>query len=59
MKYIYRFHPEEYALGENEEFYSNMEAKGWRLVKRGQYLSKFASVAPSHARYRIEVSAPP
>ena len=58
MKYRYRFHPDEYALGENEKFYSDMEARGWRLVKRGQYLSKFAPVEPSHARYRIEVSAP-
>lgn len=50
MKYRYRFHPDEYALGENEKFYSDMEARGWRLVKRGQYLSKFAPVEPSRAR---------
>ena len=31
----YKFHPETYELGENEKFYSDMEAKGWRLVKRG------------------------
>ena len=24
----YRFHPGEYELGENEKFYSDMEAKG-------------------------------
>ena len=57
-KYRYRFHPPEYAIGETEKFYSDMETKGWRLVKRGQYLSKFTAVPPSRARYRIEVSAP-
>lgn len=58
MKYKYQFHPDEYALGENEKFYSDQEARGWRLVKRGAYLSKFIRVEPSRARYRIEVSAP-
>ena len=57
-KYRYRFHPPEYAIGETEKFYSDMETRGWRLVKRGQYLSKFNAVPPSRARYRIEVSAP-
>ena len=46
-KYRYRFHPPEYAIGETEKFYSDMETKGWRLVKRGQYLSKFTAVPPS------------
>ena len=50
----YRFHPGEYELGENEKFYSDMEAKGWRLVKRGNRLSRFVPVEPSAARYRIE-----
>lgn len=54
-KYTYKFHPNDYALGENEKFYSDMEAKGWRLVKRGVYLSKFESVEPGTVRYRIEV----
>ena len=54
----YKFHPETYELGENEKFYSDMEASGWRLVKRGAYLSKFVPVEPSRARYRVEVSAP-
>ena len=54
----YRFHPSGYALGESEKFYSDMEAKGWRLVKRGWFLSKFAPVKPSRTRYRIEVSSP-
>ena len=54
----YKFHPENYELGENEKFYSDMEASGWRLVKRGANLSKFVPVEPSRARYRVEVSAP-
>lgn len=58
LKHKYRFHPNDYALGENEKFYSDMEAKGWRLVVRGVHWSKFESVEPSEARYRIEVVAP-
>lgn len=58
MKYAYRTHPPAYALGEIEKFYGNMEAKGWRLVKRGGGLSKFAAVEPNRARYRVEVVAP-
>lgn len=57
-RHNYRFHPPEYAIGETEKFYSGMEAKGWRLEKRGQRLSRFAAAAPSRARYRVEVSAP-
>lgn len=59
MNRKYKFHPGEYELGENEKFYSDMEARGWRLVKRGKYLSRFAPVEPSAARYRIEVYTPP
>ncbi|MDE7262040.1 MAG: DUF2812 domain-containing protein [Oscillospiraceae bacterium] len=59
MKRIYRFHPGAYEIGENEKFYSDMEAKGWRLMKRGSYFSRFERVEPSRARYRIEVYAPP
>ena len=58
MNRKYKFHPGEYELGENEKFYSDMEAKGWRLVKRGAYLSRFEPVEPSNARYRIEVFHP-
>ncbi len=58
MNTRYRFHPDEYELGETEKFYSDMEARGWQLVKRGAYLSKFVPVKPSPARYRVEVSAP-
>lgn len=58
MKHRYRFHPSEYALGETEQFYSDMEVRGWRLVKRGSVLSKFEPAEPSRTQYRIEVSAP-
>lgn len=58
MKYRYRLHPIGYALGENEKFYSDMEAKGWRVVKRGAYLSKFVRSEPTSNRYRIEVVPP-
>lgn len=59
MNRKYLFHPGEYELGENEKFYSDMEAKGWRLVKRGKFLSRFEPAEPSSARYRVEVYAPP
>ena len=55
MKCKWKLHPSDYALGENEKFYSDMEAKGWRLVKRGTYRSKFEQVESSRARYRVEV----
>lgn len=58
MNTTYRFHPGEYELGENEKFYGGMEARGWRLVERGGYLSKFTRTEPGRARYRIEVSSP-
>ena len=58
MKYRYRFHPIGYALGENEKFYSDMERKGWRVVKRGTYLSKFVPAEPGGVRYRVEVVTP-
>ena len=55
MRASYRLHPDKYALGENEKFYSDMEAKGWRLAKRGMFWSKFIPAEPSCARYRVEV----
>lgn len=58
MKYRRKFHPSDYELGENEKFYSDMEAKGWRLVKRYGAFSKFKAVEPAAARYRIEVCSP-
>lgn len=58
MNRKYAVHPGAYELGENEKFYSDMEAKGWRLKKRGAYLSRFERTAPSSARYRVEVFQP-
>ena len=59
MNRTYRFHPGEYELGENEKFYSDMEARGWRLEKRGGYFSRFRRVEPSRARYRVEIYTAP
>lgn len=55
MNRKYKLHPGRYEIGENEKFYGDMEAKGWRLVERGAYFSRFQPVEPSNARYRIEV----
>ena len=54
----YRFHPGDYAVGENEAFYAVQAAKGWRLEKRGAHLSRFRKEAPQALTYRIEYSAP-
>lgn len=59
MNRKYAFHPGQYELGENEKFYGDMEARGWRLEKRGGTLSRFRRVEPSRARYRVEVYTPP
>lgn len=58
MKRRYRLHPGQYELGENEKFYGDMEARGWRLKKRGAYFSRFEPAEPGEARYRIEVFHP-
>lgn len=58
MNRKYKLHPGQYEIGENEKFYSAMEAKGWRLVKRGAYFSRFERVEPADTRYRIEVFHP-
>ena len=50
MNRKYAVHPGAYELGENEKFYSDMEAKGWRLKKRGAYLSRFERTVPSSAQ---------
>lgn len=57
-KIRYGWHPAEYAIGENEKYYGEMAAKGWRLTKRGQHLSRFEKDSPQKSRYRIEMSAP-
>lgn len=58
MKRRYRRHFDDYAIGENEKFYSDMAARGWFLEKRGAYFSRFRRGEPADMRYRIEVSAP-
>ena len=57
-KIRYGWHPAEYEIGENEKYYGEMAAKGWRLTKRGQHLSRFEEDSPQKSRYRIEMSAP-
>ncbi len=58
MKRRYGWHPADYEIGENEHYYEEMAQKGWILVKRGQYLSKFLKDSPRKLRYRIEISRP-
>ena len=58
MKRRYKLHPGQYELGENEKFYGDMEARGWRLKKRGAYFSRFEPAEPGETRYRIEVFHP-
>ena len=41
MKRRYALHPMEFAIGETEQFYSEMAAKGWFLEKRGGWFSRF------------------
>ncbi|MGM9522372.1 MAG: DUF2812 domain-containing protein, partial [Oscillospiraceae bacterium] len=57
MRRKYAFHPAEYVIGENEKFYSDMASKGWKLKKRGAYLSRFDESEPEKTRYRIEIAA--
>ena len=42
MEKKYAFHPKDYEIGETEQFYTDMAAKGWRLTKRGAILSRFS-----------------
>ncbi len=56
MKHTYRIHPENYDVGRMERFYSRMAAKGWRLEKRGPYLSRFRRADPETLTCRIELS---
>lgn len=58
MKRRYRFHPGDYALGENEQFYTEMAARGWLLERRGAWLSRFRRGEPARLRYRVELSCP-
>lgn len=58
MKYKTKLHPGNYALGENEKFYSDMAASGWSLVSRKGLRSRFVQSEPCRMRYRIEVAEP-
>ena len=58
MKWTYRLHYPDYAIGENEQLYEQMAKKGWQLKKRGQILSRFQRQSPADTVYRIELSSP-
>lgn len=55
MKKKYAFHPNNYAIGATEKFYSEMAAKGWELENHGAYLSKFKKAEPKRTLYRVEL----
>lgn len=58
MNRKYRLHYGDYAVGENEKLYGDMAAKGWRLLRRGVWFSRFERAEPQNLRYRIELAAP-
>ena len=58
MKRKYVRHYEDYAIGANEALYCAMAQKGWRLVRRGAWLSRFEKAGPEVLRYRIELASP-
>ena len=58
MKYKWKLHPGDYALGENEKLYSDMHAKGWALETRTAWRSRFVQTEPRSMRYRVEVAEP-
>ena len=58
MKYKWKLHPSDYALGENEKFYSDMAAKGWALDLRTARRSRFVPAEPCRMRYRVEIAEP-
>ena len=55
MNWRYGIHPNNYAIGETEKYYSDMSEKGWELVNRGITLSRFQKTEPKKMRYRVEV----
>lgn len=55
MNWRYGIHPNNYAIGETEKYYSDMSEKGWELVKCGITLSRFQKTEPKKMRYRVEV----
>lgn len=58
MKQKYSLHPKEFDLGGTEKYYSDMAGKGWKLVSRGSFFSRFEKAKPEAVRYRIEVVSP-
>lgn len=58
MKRRYGLHPNDFDLGRTEQYYADMAAKGWSLVKRGLNFSRFEKSEPQAMRYRVEVVAP-
>lgn len=57
MKHTYRIHPQNYDVSRTERFYSRMAKKGWKLEKRGLYLSRFRKSPPENLLCRIELSS--
>ena len=59
MKRKYMLHYGDYAVGENENLYTEMAAKGWRLVRRGRRLSRFEpDESVRRLRCRIRLISP-
>jgi hypothetical protein len=52
MNRKYRLHYGDYAVGENEKLYGDMAAKGWRLLRRGVWFSRFERAEPQNLRRR-------
>ena len=55
MRTKWALHPADYRLGENESFYADQAARGWKLEKRGGYFSRFTRVNPKKELYRVEL----
>ena len=59
MKRKYMLHYGDYDVGENENLYTEMAAKGWRLVRRGRRLSRFEpDESVRRLRCRIRLISP-
>ena len=58
MERRYVVHPQEFAIDETVRFYTKMAGNGWRLVKRGAYLSSFRRWEPEKIRYGIVLTVP-
>lgn len=58
MRDRYAFHPQESEVDDTERFYAEMAAKGWQLVKRGAFLSRFKRADPEETLYRVAVVMP-